>query len=409
MLLLAAEFGFHHVVGLAGVLNPEQGTLVQRTLILWGLLAAVIVGRLLFAGKHRAGLPLLAAILFLGASIAFRVPAAMPSGQAAVAIIVTWVRLALPIMATAAVLVSIPKMAAGAEAKMRFGPTATVLTMIAAVTASVLAVRLAAGHPWSWSPQEPIPYLLLASMGAAGLLSSFRFGIFLVLSLLSLKRSAVLAMALFVLLIPKRKLKVARKTLTRGALVAGILISVVAITWGPDATDILENRAMTGLEDVRDVLQGRGTANTSIGLRVVENAIAWEAWTATPQSLLFGAPLERYQLGPKDALTVHNTPLSLLHLGGLMYGIVFLASVVPLRRYVMGHLNRRQYGWYLAAALAGLAESLAGNGSLTVTFGASVAVLLLPRRHLIDRSQGTGRQRPIEKGPRSTVSGSPSS
>lgn len=355
--------------------------------MLWGLLAALILGGFLFARDRRLGMPLLAGMTLLGVSIAFRVPPALPVAEAAVIITGTWLRLVLPIMATAAVLQNMPKMAASAEAKMRSGRTADVLAVIAAVTASILAIRFAAGHPWSWSPQEPIPYLLLASMGAAGLLSTLRFGIFLGVNLLSLKRSAILAMALFVLVSPKRRMRVTRRAFTRGALVAGLLVAIVAITWSPNATAILRSRAITGFEDVREVFEGRVTATTSMGARVVENAVVWDAWTATPQSILFGAPLRRYQLGPKEALTVHNTFLSLVHLGGLTYAIVFFALAVRLRHYVVGRLSRRQYRWYLAAALAGLAESLAGNGSLTLTFGASMAVLLLPRRRLVGSPQ----------------------
>jgi hypothetical protein len=224
--------------------------------------------------------------------------------------------------------------------------------------------------------------MAMAAFGAARLLTSFKYGLLLTLSLLSLKRSAVLGIMALSLLAPKRRGIPSRKSFTRGlvAVCFGVVV-IVALPHDP-ILSALEHRALSGMEQIHGMVTDSVAEASSLGARVSENDTALAAWIETPASMLFGAPLERYRLGSREALAVHNTFLSVVHLGGLLYPVVFALTILPVRRHVIGRISRRHHRWYLAAAIAVLIEGLAGNALLTASLGASLAVLCLRRPNI---------------------------
>lgn len=391
--LLLGEFAIRGTLGLLGILYPGHGVRVQQGLIIWGVLAVCVGMALVIRESTKRAMPVIAAIAVLGLSVAVRLPANVTGIDAFAIGIGTWSRLVLPLLYAALFLIHLPSCVSIGESLIR-SPRAVALISAALFTTTLtLAYRLAQGYAWAWSPQEPAPYLLMAAFGSAGILSVPRFSLFTLVSILSLKRSAIIGMMGFFIVTFRPRPVITRKTAT-GALVTIMCAAVIVTLWaGSPVWEAIEHRAIAGVQQFYDVARGSAAETTSLGARLAESDAAVAAWSNSAASVLFGGRLERQHVGPRVVVAVHNTPLSLLHLGGMLYFILLFCVVVPLHR-VGNRIRRRQYRWYCGAAMATFIESLAGNALLTLSFGASIAVLISWRQSSKGLPDTTSRELP---------------
>lgn len=403
--LLATEFAVRLVVGVWGLLYPHQGDVVQRVLIVWGLVAFALV--LHAATRHRGPWThlALAAVWLVGLVLLMRV--IIDQTHLTDTLLVS-VRLLLPIVAAPFFVLNGESAIELSVTAIRTPPVRRILSIATVFLLSFLVGLRVHGQPWSWSPQQPVPYLLLVPMGAAHTLTAVGVSVTAMVTALSLKRSALAALGLLLLIAPSSGF---RRRLLPTALVAVTSLTVMTFLAGRDllmrAWSVVTVRTMSGIEQMQIALTDpqAPALSTSLGTRVVENSTAFEAWANSVGSLLFGVPLQELEAGGRSFTTVHNTFLAMLTLGGLFYMLAFLVtlsfSVAKLRspsrpRYqdkgAAYGLTAHQGRWLLAGGAAGLAEAFFGNGMLTVTFPASIAAVVIAI-HQMTLTTGSGVSR----------------
>lgn len=378
LLLLLGELLVRHALGLFGIFNPEQGPFIQTTLIIWGFLAAALLIPVLLRESAAVMTPIALAVVLLGVSVFVRIPTTLPGDEVLATGVTSWMRLTLPLLATALFIFHLPGMIERAQVWLKSQRVQRLIISLAFLSALVLVYRLYGGYAWAWSPQQPLPYIVLAAFGAGGHLTLPRYGVLGALDLLSLKRSAMFAFVAFVLLASSLRIRLSRRAVSRG-LVAIALGGVLAIAFvGTDVVTTLQDRVASAVPGVEAAITGSADSMPTVGTRLQENSVVFAAWTENASSLLFGAPLRQHTRAEGAYVTVHNSLLSLAHLGGLVYLAILGGMALSLRRRVAHRLSRRTHRWYVAAAVAGLVEGLAGNALLTLTFSASLAILFLP-------------------------------
>lgn len=386
--LLAAEFTVRHAVGLAGMVVPTAGVAVQRALLLWGVFVAIVCVRLLAHTPGRHTLASLSVILGIAASVILRLPPEATAYEAVPTGLLTWARLTIPIAGISLFLRLMPECLAYAEkavAKHR----AIVTLLLASSTIFLVGLRALTGSAWAWSPQEPVPYLLVGALGASGALTIAHVALISGFAVLALKRSSYVALPVLWSISPKGVSVRRTVDVTKAAaalLLGTILVLAAART---DVRDVISSRLDAGIEQVSDHLAGESRTDTSFGARAAENRAALAGWRDGPLALLFGLPLQDFEAGGRQTLAVHNSFIGILTLGGTAYATAFVAYAVSRRRVLKVPFTKRGQRWYRAAGLAVLIEALAGSALLTLSFPAAIA-LMIARRQRAGAAYGAG-------------------
>lgn len=376
VLVVVLEIALRHALGLFGIAFPSRGPEIQYSLIVWGLVAVIWCIVLLHREHAKQVLPVVAGLTFLAAGVVARLPLDQPLGELLTTALTVWARLALPVVATALFLLNLSVFLEYFESVLRRPRVLPGILIIAALSAAFLAYRLAGGLAWSWSPQQPAPYLLIVGLGSVGLLTAGRLAVLLGLGVLSLKRTAALGLLAMLSTSPRPSLPEPRRLVGAAALL-GLLILVMPAVTGTTLADVVANRVAAGVEQFRQPADARARgAVTSLGARTLENRHAIAQWTDSPATIVLGGRLERQEVGNRQILTVHNTFISALHLGGILYLLVFTVVVSSVAGASERKLPRTSFRWYFAGAIGMAVESLGGNALLTVTFGFALAVLL---------------------------------
>lgn len=398
--LLVVEIFVRHVTGIAGIIFPHAGIVVQQSLIIWGLTATIFAVGVVSKLPRDISLPTLGALAILGAAVGARIPLSAGILDTAILGFGTWSRLALPIASMTVFAASLESSIRVGEAQLRRPRSQLVLVIIGVGTAAIYAWLRATGSAWSWSPQQPVPYLVLAALGATGVGWLLIFTSAGVLVVLSLKRSAAIALMALVLIAPRPALpKASRVPAGLVSLIAALLVG--AGVYMSPAAEIIRTRTLSGLEQLHDVAKNELPDETSLQVRVVEHREALALWGESPATVLFGTAVAReLRSDTRASATVHNTYLSALQLGGITYIAVVVLFAMSLRHRFRGLRRPQGYRWYFAGAAATLIEAVAGNSLLTVTLGASLALLIrapgwgLRSRPRHDQQDGRGAQKP---------------